>query len=171
MRRPLILVAALALLATACNEKKSDYGSSSSGVSTTKLKSLHRGELSAIETYRQAIEKEGSAAGALSGLQQDHRDAADRLRERIVALGGAADTNAGVWGGFTKAIEGSAKVFGNKAAMEILKTGENHGISEYEEALADKDVDSASKDLIRNTLLPRQRAHVATLDGLLSASN
>ncbi len=171
MRMPL----AIALVATslvafpACENKENRYASS--GVSTLKLESLHRGELAAVETYRQAIEKEGADAGILTRLKSEHQDAADRLRDRITSLGGTASTSSGVWGGFAKAIEGAAKVFGNKAALEVLKQGEEHGVNEYEEALTDPKVDVASKDLIRTTLLPRQRQHVTTLSERLTASN
>src|SRR5439155_8237632 len=56
------------------------------------LNSLLRGELAAIETYRQAIEKDGPDAASLASLRDEHADSATRLRERIVALSGTPDT-------------------------------------------------------------------------------
>src|SRR5439155_15446332 len=89
-------LAALVLVGAGCSRS----GETSSSVSTAvePLNSLRRGELSAVETYRQAIEKEGSAAGDLSALRADHEDAADRLRQRILAVGGIADATSGIWG-------------------------------------------------------------------------
>ena len=167
MRFPTLLpvLAGVALLAAACS-KNDEYRSSSAAVDP--LNSLRRGELSAVETYRQAIAKEGSAAADLATIRSDHEDAAERLRQRIVALGGEADSTSGAWGDFAKAIEGTAKIFGNSAAMSALKTGEKHGIDSYESALTNSKVDSDSKDLIRASLLPRQRSHVDTLERLIS---
>jgi hypothetical protein len=160
---------ALASLSSCGNRDDVSLTRSSSRSSTSKLESLHRGELSAIATYHQAIEKEGSAAGDLSSIQRDHEDASRRLAERIRELGGKVDLDGGVWSGFAQAVEGTAKVFGNKSAMEILKVGEEHGVRDYEDALKDSNVDETSKDLIQKTLLPRQREHVSMLGALIAA--
>jgi hypothetical protein len=161
MRASIALVL-VALLTAAC-DRREEPSLSRTG-SAAPIESLHRGEMAAIETYRQAIEKEGSAAGDLSALRAEHQDAADRLRERIVALGATPDASAGVWGEFAKAVEGTAKVFGNKAALAALETGERLGISDYESALKNSNVDSTTQELIRGTLLPRQRAHIDMLN-------
>ena len=160
----LALSALFALPLAACGDRHT--GDSSTAVApkaVDRLNSLLRGELSAVETYRQAIAKEGSASVELNRLRGDHDDAASQLSSRIRALGGVPAMDPGVWGDFTKAIEGAAKVFGNDSAMQALKAGEKLGTSSYERALDDPDLDAASKDLIRNTLLPRQREHADVL--------
>jgi hypothetical protein len=166
---PAILVGAFLVAAAPGCEK----GSSNTPLAakrptqTAKLHALRRGELAAVETYRQAILKEGSPANELGAIRSEHEDAAEQLRMRIEALGEQADATSGVWGDFAKAVEGAAKILGNKAALMALKTGEQHGVDEYEEALRDPDLDAGSKDLIRDKLLPRQREHVTRVDALI----
>jgi len=135
------------------------------------LNSLLRGELSATETYQQAMEKVGNEQGSaeLRQIRDDHRTAANAIRQHIHDLGGKPDQDSGTWGMWAKAVEGTAKLFGNTAAMKALKEGEEHGINSYERVLQDDSVPAVCKDAIRNTLLPRARTHIDTLDRLMSA--
>ena len=50
--------------------------------------------------------------------------------------------------------------------MAALQQGEEHGVSEYEEALEDKSIDAEIKEVIRDELLPPLREHIATLQSL-----
>ena len=68
-------------------------------------------------------------------------------------------------GAFAKAVEGTAKLLGNAAALKALKEGEEHGLKDYEDALNDKNLPADCQALIRG-LIPRQRQHITTLDGL-----
>ena len=132
------------------------------------LDSLLRGELSAIETYSHAIHKfPGSTAeNDLQDMRTDHLDSVETLRELISDLGGNPPTDSGPWGGFAKSVESVAALFGDSSAMSALKQGEEHGVSEYEEALEDKSVDSEVKEVIREDLLPPLREHIQTLASL-----
>src|SRR5437879_6012987 len=98
---------------------------------TDSLNSLLRGELSATETYQQAMAKMGNDRGVidLRELHADHREAANALREHIHQHGGKPEQGSGVWGAFAKAVEGSAKLFGNAAALKALKEGEKLGLN------------------------------------------
>ena len=138
---------------------------------TDPLNSLLRGELSAVETYQQALSKVGNDPNAseLRRIASEHREAADTLRQHILNRGGQPADSSGAWGTWAKAVEGSAKVFGNTAAMKALKEGEEHGMKEYESALKNPDVDPECRTIISNTLLPRTRSHVPVLDRLMSA--
>lgn len=131
---------------------------------------LLRGELSAIETYHQALEKidSGPEADQLNRILQDHEKSAGALRAHITDMGAIPDSESGAWGTFAKAVEGTAKMFGERSAIMALKQGEEHGISEYEEALNSPDVMQEAKATIRGTLLPRLREHVSILEGLPS---
>jgi len=135
------------------------------------LNELLRGELAATETYQQAMAKVGSGPGAveLSQLRDEHREAANTLRQHVHTHGGKPDQGSGAWGAFAKAVEGTAKLFGNTAAMKALKEGEEHGVKSYEKALADESLSEDCKHLIRTRLLPETRAHVAVLDRLMEA--
>ena len=135
------------------------------------LNSLLRGEMAALETYVQAHELGGEnepGAAEVQRIQLDHRDAADALWHHIEAHGGQPSKSAGTWGAFAKAVEGTAKLLGNKAALKALKEGEEHGLKEYEAALKDNDLPADCQALIRG-LLAKQREHIVTLDRLLEA--
>jgi len=136
------------------------------------LNSLLRGEISATETYNQAMEKVGNESGAqeLERIRNDHRTAANTLRQHVHHHGGQPDQDSGAWGYFAKAMEGSAKLFGNTAALKALKEGEESGLSSYEKALQDASLPADCKDLIRNSLLPQTRAHITTIDQLMSSA-
>lgn len=135
------------------------------------IDTLVKGELSAIETYRQALRKVGS--GTLPGaellrIESEHEAAAGLLKERMRRRGEEPPQSSGMWGAWSKAVEGAAKVFGGKAAIKALKAGEEHGVHEYEVALKDEALDPEVKALIRRTLLPQTRAHIPVLERVLS---
>ena len=144
--------------------------SSSNTIDT--LNSLLRGEISATETYQQAMAKVGSEAGAadLRRIHEEHREAANTLRQHVHSHGGQPDQGSGAWGAFAKTVEGGAKLFGNAAAIKALKEGEEHGIKEYEEALQDADLPAECRTLISSQLLPRTRAHIPVLDRLIAVN-
>ncbi len=139
-------------------------------IDITALNSLLRGEMSAIETYRQALEKladsDEPGVADLLALQRDHRDAADALWHHIEQHGGRPSEGSGPWGTFAKAVEGTAKLFGNKAALKALKEGEEHGLKDYQDALEDKNLPADCQAMLRG-LLEKQRGHIPTLDRLM----
>ena len=142
------------------------------GEAVRQLNSLLRGEISAAETYRMAIDKiaasEGAAnAGLLREIQEEHGRAAQGLRDRIQELGGEASDSSGAWGVWAKTVQGAMNLFGDAASLKALKEGEEHGLKDYQEAL--DDVDPNSAQLIQNQLIPAQQRHINLLDQLISA--
>jgi len=139
-------------------------------VQTDNLNSLLRGEIAATETYQQALAKVGNEAGAeeLRRIHAQHREAANTLRQHVHSHGGKPDQGSGAWGAFAKAIEGTAKVFGETAALKALKEGEERGAKDYEAALQ-KNLPAECADLIRSQLLPRTKSHIPVLDRLMEA--
>ena len=138
---------------------------------TTKtLQNLLRGELSAVETYRQALGNVNGDVGDtdLQSIERDHLAACDRLRQQIVLAGEAPATSSGAWGAFARAVEGTAKLFGNTATLKALREGEEHGVKEYEDALADLSLQIDAARLVSEILLPRQRAHVTMLERMIA---
>ena len=133
------------------------------------LNGFLRGEISAVETYRQAIEKLGSPVGAqLEDCRRSHERRVDKLRDQVARLGGEPAKDSGAWGAFAKAVEGTAKLFGNTAALKALKEGEEHGLKDYEDALHDETLSAIVQSAIRG-LISRQRSHIQTLDRLIAA--
>lgn len=135
------------------------------------LNSLLRGELSAVETYEQALSKVDEYPAAMQEVRRirdEHRDASQTLREHVTKFGGTPSTGSGVWGDFAGAVTGAAKLVGPDTTLAALKTGEEHGIRDYESALKKDALPAECKELVRGTLLPKCRAHVAALDSVRS---
>ena len=154
-----LLIAAAAVFAS-CSKQDSAPRSPDAA----KLKKLHRGELSAVNSYDEAIGKMPSLKSVdLAKIRADHADAAERLRGRILALGVSPDSTAGPWGDWAEAVTKAGAAFGEDAGLRALQAGERHGKSEYEEALKNPDVDAESKQIIRDVLLPRQEEHLAAI--------
>jgi len=147
-------------------------GRTNSDDAVGQLNSLLRGEISAAETYRMAIDQVSDSddttmanVGLLREMQEEHGRAAQALRDRIKELGGEASDSSGPWGVWAKFTQGSANLFGDSAALKSLKEGEEHGLKDYQEAM--DDVDTTSADLIRNQLIPAQQRHINLLDQLI----
>jgi uncharacterized protein (TIGR02284 family) len=138
------------------------------------LNSLLRGEISAAETYRMAIDKiadsdtEAANVGLLKEMQEDHGRAAQLLRQQIRDLGGEPADSSGAWGAWAQTVQGTANLFGDATALKSLKEGEEHGLKDYQEAL--DDVDTRTAGLIQAQLLPTQQRHINLLDQLINAA-
>ncbi len=137
------------------------------------LNSLLRGEISAAETYKMAIDRiaDSDATGSahlhlLRQMQEEHGRAAQALRERIRQLGGSASDSSGAWGAWAQTVQGTANLFGDTSALKALKEGEEHGLKDYREAL--DDVDAASRQIIEGQMIPRQSEHISVLDQLIN---
>ncbi len=128
------------------------------------LNSYLRGEISAVETYQMALSKisEPSLRTALSDCLQSHQDRVDLLRQRVQQLGGRPSGGSGLWGGFTKLIEGGAKVFGARPALAALEEGEDYGLKMYQDREDREKMEPESRRLVETRLLPeQQKTHAA----------
>ena len=141
----------------------------------SQLNSLLRGEISAAETYKMAIDKlsdseksRQSDCQCLRDMQEEHGRACQSLRSRIRDMGGEPSDSSGAWGAWAQTVEGTASIFGDKAALKALKEGEEHGLKDYHEAL--DDVDATSAALIEGEFIPAQQRHIMTLDRMISAA-
>jgi uncharacterized protein (TIGR02284 family) len=142
------------------------------GEAVRQLNSLLRGEISAAETYRMAIDKvadtSNASAGLLREIQEEHGRAAQGIRDRIRELGGEPSDSSGAWGAWAKTVQGTANLLGDNAALKSLKEGEEHGLKDYQEAV--DDVDPTSAQLIQNQLIPAQQRHINLLDQLIGSA-
>jgi hypothetical protein len=148
-------------------------GISDTDEAVRQLNSFLRGEISAAETYRMAIDKAGDSekyatnVGLLREVQEEHGRAAQAIRDRIRELGGEPSDSSGAWGAWAKFTQGTANLFGDAASLKSLKEGEEHGLKDYEEGI--DDIDATSAELVQNQLIPAQQRHVALLDQLINA--
>ena len=134
-----------------------------------RLNSLLRGELAAMETYQQVLEKlqEDPTWADLNNIQQEHLEAVEALQDQVRHYGEAPDTLSGAWGAWAKLVEGTAAFFGKTTALTALKEVERFGQRDYQNALYDENLPEESKAFIRTALLPRAQDHLHTLDRLL----
>lgn len=134
------------------------------------MNELLQGELSAIETYGQALQKftVDPTSSELKGFQAQHRKAATVLHDRIVKAGGTPVTGSGAWGTWAAMVTGTAKVFGETAALKVLKEGEEHGVKEYHELLENKNAPADLKEFVKNEVLPQHHDHIRSLDRLMA---
>jgi uncharacterized protein (TIGR02284 family) len=149
-----------------------NYEFDDKGEAVRQINSLLRGEISAAETYKMAIEKVGDGekvadVTVLRQMQEEHGRAAQELRERIRSLGGEPSDSSGAWGAWAQTVQGTMNLFGDAAALKSLKEGEEHGLKDYQEALDDTDTETAQ--LIQNEFIPNQQKHISILDQLINA--
>lgn len=134
-----------------------------------------RSELSAIETYQQALEKNRQQYGTepqfqqLSRMLQEHEDAAARLRTLVQQHGGRPSTDSGAWGAWSKTVMGAAKLFGDKAALKALKEGEESELNDYQAVSQNSSTPTDVKSAV-SPLIVRQQEHIRELDRLIDAA-
>lgn len=127
-----------------------------------KLNSFLRGEISAVETYKQALEKVKDPAirSQLQSCEQDHEQRVELLRERITSLGGKPDQSSGAWGVWAKLVQGGSDLLGDKTALKTLEEGEDHGLDDYRKDL--DELDSETRTWVESAILPMaERTHGA----------
>ncbi|HEY9753617.1 MAG TPA: DUF2383 domain-containing protein [Oculatellaceae cyanobacterium] len=132
---------------------------------TDKLNAMLKGELSALETYRQALEKvrDSNVKATLKECHMCHSGRVDTLVQKIVELGGKPAENSGAWGAFAKMMEGGAAALGDKSAVSMLEEGEDKGLDDYKKLLCDADFEVKS---VAATMLPKQEGTHAKMSAL-----
>jgi len=136
------------------------------------LNKFLKDELSATETYQQAMNKFRDDAGlgeseSLLPIHEAHQKAVASIQALIQRLGGTPIENSGTWGTWAKIVQGGANMMGTKAALKALQSGEKSGAEDYEKALEETELPSDIRSLIETMLLPAQQAHIVTLEELL----
>lgn len=128
------------------------------GGEVSALNSLLGGEISAVETYNQAIQKvkDVNLIPTLEDCRNSHAIRVTRLRDRIKEMGGLTIDDAGLWGTVTGLVEGTAALFGDRAVVAVLAGGEEYGTQQYKDNL--EQLDSQSRKVVSKELLPAQKA-------------
>jgi hypothetical protein len=126
---------------------------------------LLRGERSAVETYDLALRDIDKSATPpeLADIRTDHVNALATLTENVRSMDGTPDLESEIWDTFAEASHDSAGSIDSRAALKALEAGEKDARRDYESALADEDVMSECKAMIRSKLLPLVDQHIATL--------
>lgn len=134
-----------------------------------------RGELSAIETYRQALDEIRDDYGhdarfqQLARMQQHHEEAANELRSLVQQMGGTPSRDSGPWGTWSKTVMGTARILGDKSALSALLTGEKSGVEDYQSAMKrDRTPDSVRH--VYRTLMSRNQEHIEQLERMIETT-
>lgn len=138
--------------------------------SVEKLNKLLRGEISAVETYRKAIDKVANEPGAAQLIiyRQDHMDAVAALQGEVTSMGGTPSTDSGAWGAWASTVQGTANLFGDTAALVALKNGEQKGLDDYSELVGNPDLPATLKDTIREKFMKNQQNHIEGLERFIA---
>ena len=131
-----------------------------------KLNAFLRGEISAVETYRQALDKvsDPGIRSQLEDCEQDHQQRIVLLRERITSLGGKPEESSGAWGVWAKLVQGGGNLLGEKTTLQALEEGEDHGLNDYRRDL--EDLDGETRSWVESNLLPKAERTHGTLSTL-----
>ncbi len=127
------------------------------------LNGLLRGEISAVETYNQARERITLpvVTPALEDGQLAHQRRVQKLVSKIKSLGGEPSDGAGPWGAFANLLESSAGLLGDKASVDMLEEGEDHGLKVYRDEIESCE-DGDVRLFLKDELLPQQeKSHEA----------
>jgi hypothetical protein len=129
------------------------------------LNKFLRAELSAVETYRQAIECMGAGAhtAELMENKRSHEERVELLRHQIVRLGGQCAEGCQAWSSLTVLMEGGAVMCGEEEAIGALDEGEDHDLRLYRSSSEVHRLDVATRDFLERSLRPEQeRTHRTT---------
>jgi uncharacterized protein (TIGR02284 family) len=139
-----------------------------------KVEKLLKNEMAAAETYHQALEKfeEEARSNEIASLQpiyEEHTEAVSELQERIQQLGATPPSGSGLWGSWSEALMGGAKLIGKEAMLNALLAGEKSGLDDYQDAAADPDVPPEVSDLIKSKYMNSQQENIRVLNQLLQS--
>ncbi|PPD46896.1 MAG: hypothetical protein CTY16_08440 [Methylobacter sp.] len=137
------------------------------------IEKLLKDELSATETYLQALDKFKEDVGLgeaehLIPIYEDHKDAVSSLQALTLRLGGTPAEDSGAWGTWAKIILGGANMLGKESVLRTLQEGEKNGAEDYRRALEDTELLADIRALIETQLLPAQQGHINALERLLA---
>jgi uncharacterized protein (TIGR02284 family) len=137
-----------------------------------KVEKLLKNELAAAETYHQALEKfeeeaQSNEINSLQPIYEEHTEAVSELQEKLQQLGATPATGSGLWGSWSEALMGGAKLIGKDAMLKALLAGEKSGLDDYQDAAEDPDVPSEVSDLIKSKFMNSQQENIRVLNRLL----
>lgn len=139
---------------------------------TDTLNALLRAEMGAVDAYTRALGNfdDERVIADLQKIRDEHARAVRELRDEVVRFGGKPAVSAGPWPAFVSN-RTDARVIGQATALTALREGEEHGMSEYEAALANDDVHPECQSAIRTHLLAACQKHIEELNRLLDGMN
>jgi uncharacterized protein (TIGR02284 family) len=142
--------------------------------SIDKVEKLLKNELSAAETYHQALEKfeeenQRKEIAYLEPIYEEHTEAVSELQEKIQQMGGTPTSDSGLWGSWSEAVMSGAELLGKDAMLNALLAGEKSGLDDYEQAAQDPEIPSEVSALIQAKFVASQQENIRAINRLLSS--
>lgn len=142
--------------------------------SIDKVEKLLKNELSAAETYHQALEKfeeenQRREIAYLEPIYEEHTEAVSELQEKIQQMGGTPTSDSGLWGSWSEAVMSGAELLGKDAMLNALLAGEKSGLDDYEQAAQDPEIPSEVSALIQAKYVASQQENIRAINRLLSS--
>ena len=136
------------------------------------LEKILRGEVAAVEAYRQVLEnfRDYRHANDLRRIQFEHERAVDFWKDQLRMQEPIVEETSGPWGKIVETFVGAAKLLGDGATLRALKDGEEHGLKEYHELLEQDHLNEESVSFSKSVCLSLQRQHIFTLESLIRHS-
>ena len=133
------------------------------------LNALLRSELSAVETYSQALGKfdDLTVIADLQTIRDEHSRAVCELRDLVVQFAGKPAERDGPWRVFATTVSGNKTPISPSTVLTVLRQGEEHTVLDYGTALANDAIPPECRRLIRAELLPACSKHITELNRLL----
>ncbi len=115
-------------------------------------------EMSAVETYTQAIESfhHGDDIQQLEIARDCHVQRVDTLAGKLYELGGSPTESSGIWGKTARALDAGGEVVSDKEAVALLEKGEERGIQQYRDLVATTKADPAIQTLAAQLLAQQE---------------
>lgn len=135
---------------------------------TEALNALLRSEMSAVDTYTEAMGKfnDQLVIADLQKIRDEHSRAVRELRDHVVRSGGRPSDAPRAWGMFASALEGETSEVSPATVLAALRQGEECSVCEYEAAL-EREMHPDCQRTIRTDLILACRNHVEELNRLL----
>lgn len=126
------------------------------GSDIEQLKSFCRGELAAVDTYKQALASGPfpSLADVLSRCLASHERRVVMLEDKIVELGGQIPQSSGPWGAFAMAVSRAANAISEKAMVTVLEEGEDLGMRDYRTDV--NKLEAPTREFVEDRVVPEQ---------------
>ncbi len=130
---------------------------------------LVRGEISAVEAYESIIDKIDSKPELerLNEMLKNHRSNVTYFKKMALKQNELPEYDSGIWGTVVSLFVGSAKLFGNTAALKSLKEGEEHGLKEYQKLLENDEVPMHVKSYVRDKIMPTLHMNINSISAMM----
>ncbi len=134
------------------------------------MQRMIRGEYSALDAYRQCIEKLTNKAekSRLMAFYNDHENNLYFWKGKVGEKFVKPEDSSGIWGDFVSTFMKSAKIFGDETTLNALKRGEEHGLSEYQRLLELDEVPLKIKKIVKEHFIPQIETHISSIEALKS---